>query len=369
MKRVLLVINSNLVNAGVPNVLMKIIRNLYKNYHFDILVGNSKPGYFDKEFESFGGSIIRIDLPTYADGKFLFVRRGRIVYHAVKKLLNKNQYDIIHCHNGYESGYALKAASQYRVPIRIAHSHGTYLVKGKNLIAKIYKINAKKKIIRYSTVRLACSDVAGRTLFLEHEFENILNPINLDDYLLLRKEPHEGIVLLQIGYYCELKNQLFSINVLTELIKLGKDAILYLIGYDDGSGYITRIKNKIATENLFNRVIMLPSDYDKRTIFKKVDFLLMPSTSEGLPLAALEAQASHTFCIASEYVSMDADLGMYTRLSIDNHDDAEKWANWIAEHESYEESLDMDRIRNFCTETYINKIKHVYSRIRTINLQ
>ena len=182
-KRVLLVINSALVNAGVPNVVMKIVRSLKNKCVFDIAVGDDKPGYYDEEFLSFGGEIIPFRARTYESGKISFLLRGKDVYDAIDRIVKARQYDIVHCHNGYDCGPALKAAAKHGVPIRIAHSHGTYLNKGKNILARTYKHICMKWGVKYSTVRFACADVAGKTLFMGKSFENVLNPVVIGEYL------------------------------------------------------------------------------------------------------------------------------------------------------------------------------------------
>ena len=69
MKRVLLVIGAPLENAGVPNVVMKIVRMLHNEFIFDILVGKSQSGCYDEEFLSYGGNIYCCDRCIYEDGK------------------------------------------------------------------------------------------------------------------------------------------------------------------------------------------------------------------------------------------------------------------------------------------------------------
>lgn len=360
MKRVLLVIGSPLENSGVPNVVMKIVRFLRNEFMFDILVGNSKPGYYDEEFLSYGGNIFRYDKYTYEDGKIKFIKGGNQIYTVVSKILKETRYDIVHCHNGYLAGWVMKAAYKQNVPVRIAHSHGTYLINGKNIPARLFKKQSMKKIVRYATDFLACSDIAGKTLYLGHDFVNVLNPIDGTRYLALKKQQHEGINLLQIGYYCTLKNQMFTLKVLKELINKGIDAHLCYIGYEFELGYLQKLKNKIDDLNLNDRVKMLPSNYDKESLFPIIDFMLLPSSSEGLPLTALEAQASRTFCIASTHVPMDADMGLFTRLDVDSTDSALNCAEWIIRNRNYSNTLDTERIMSLNSEQWANMIAKVY---------
>lgn len=360
-KNVLFVINSELANAGVPNVVMQIVRNLHEVCQFDIVLGNAKQGYFDEEFESFGGEIIRLDLADYSQGKLRFTMRGRQVYDAVNEVLGRKQYDIIHCHNGIESGPALKAAYKHGVPTRISHSHGTYLIKGKNVVSRIYKRTCMRMGVKYSTARLACSDIAGKTLFLNREFVNILNPVDLSLYQNNAKVEHEGIRLIQIGYYNDLKNQLFSLEVLKNIIDSGVEAYMDFIGYEISAGYLAHMKNKIEEYKLSERVRLLPSDYDKAEVLAQSDFLLLPSRSEGLPLVALEAQAANVYCVASDKVTYDVDMGMFTRLGIDKEGNPKKWAEWVIRNQNYTKRVSTDKLKNVDVGEYMKKIEKSYN--------
>ena len=360
MKKVLMVIGSALVNAGVPNVVMKTVRLLHNEYKFDIVVGNSAPGYFDKEFLSYGGEIFRYDKVTYGDGKFKIITGGKQTYNFIKGILKYRHYDIVHSNDGYLSGWILKAASEFGVPVRIAHSHGTYIVRGKNIPVRIFKTRSMKKIVKYSTQRLACSNIAGETLFCGKEFVNVLNPIDIEQYYLIRKKPHQTINLIQIGYYCKLKNQLYTIKLLRELLNKGVAASASFIGYDDGSGYLSILENRIKKYNLENQVTFYPPNADKLLIFPRMDFLLLPSSSEGLPLTALEAQASRIYCIASTHVPEDCDMGMFYRINVDSSDSISKCANWIIKNRNYRDTLNTEKISELNTPNWVHKIASIY---------
>lgn len=360
-KNVLFVINSELSNSGVPGVVMQIVRNLHEDYTFDIIAGSTKPGYYDKEFESFGGTIRRLDLIDYASGKLKFVMQGKQIYNAVNDILAQKKYDVIHCHNGYGCGPALKAAFKHKIPIRIAHSHGTYLVRGKNIVSRIYKKNCMRLAIKYSTARLACSEIAGKTLFLNRDFKNILNPINLNLYQNC-KVGHDGINLVQIGYYNSLKNQLFSIEVLKNILDYGTKTKMHFIGYDTGVGYLDKLKNKASEYQVSDSIVFLPSDYNKAEIFALSDFLLLPSKSEGLPLVALEAQASGVYCLASDHVSNDVNMGLFKTLPIDKLECAEIWAKWIVDNYGYTNQVNSEKLKNVSVEKYMEQIKAHYNQ-------
>lgn len=61
MKKKILFVNSQcLQRGGIQSVVMSIVRGLSKEFTFDILVFSDEKGWYDEEFLSYGGKIIRL---------------------------------------------------------------------------------------------------------------------------------------------------------------------------------------------------------------------------------------------------------------------------------------------------------------------
>ena len=357
MKRVLLVISTPLKNAGVPNVIMNIVNKLHKKFIFDVLVCGFEKGYYDDKFESFGGKIYRVNFLQKNYKRFSYIKKWINIYKTAKKLLRDNKYDIIHCNNGFESSAVLMASSKRKNPIRIVHSHGTFSVNSGSFVGRHYKKLCQKIIIKRSTNMLACSDISGNSLFCGGKFKNVLNPIDVTQFKFEKKK-HTEINLLQIGYFCRLKNQLFSFKVLEKLLNMGVDTYLYLIGFVYEDSYFELLNKYIEEKNLSDRIKFLDSDFPKCNIMNKTDFLLLPSKSEGLPLVALEGQAADIYCVFSDRVTREVDVGLASFLSID---EPEKWAKLIFSKISYEQKADKEKLLQFDLENYVKTINLVYS--------
>ena len=353
---ILFVISSALTNGGVAAVTMKIVDSLKEECQFDIIVTGKQAGFYDEKFLSYGGKIIRTNTVDYQKSKIGIVKKGKYIYDAVIEACKEKKYDVIHCENGFESGQAVLAATKCGIPIKIVHAHGTYSTKGKNIIAKIYRLNCKRLIEKYSNIKLACSLKAGRSLFYSN-FKNILNPLNVDYYQSIKKKEHTCINLLQIGYYCKLKNQKFSLQILEDLLKRNVDSKLYFIGFDDGSGYFPSLVKDIELKNLEERVFFLPSNFPKQEIMKKIDYLLLPSISEGLPLVALEAQSANIHTIVSDAVSDDVNLRLCSFLPIS---DSNLWVDEIISLIGSSKVLNMDKLDYIRDDNYIAIIKEIY---------
>lgn len=358
-KNVLLVINSELINGGVPNVIMKIVRRLSDRFSFDIVTYYNGRGLYDEEFESYGGKIFRLSLLDYSKHKLSYPFRYCQIKKRVKRILKEKKYDVIHCHDGRESGIFLKFAEKAGVPVRISHAHGTYARGGNNKILLSYYSKCKKLIIKNSTKLLACSTQAGESLFGKADFTNVLNPVDAYSSEVKRVE-HEGFNLLQIGYYCENKNQLFSMKLLRALIDDGINARLTFIGFPQEADYYEKMLKAVNELSLSENVIFLPSDADKAKVFSETDLVLMPSFTEGLPLVALESQMAHVKCLLSDKISTDANIGLVTYAEYGNVDAWKDAALKIYRNETgvLKINIDTDLIE---TGGWCNRIEAIYN--------
>ncbi len=359
-KRILMVINSPLINSGVPNVVMEIVRNLKDNYIFDVLTYSANEGVYDKEFLTYGGKIYKIDLIDYYKHKLLYPCRYFQLYKKLKVILSANNYNAIHCHNGIESGVCMKLAYKYKIPIRISHAHGNYFRNGKNIVLLNYHSFCKKLICNYSTVRITCSSQAGKSLFGNEDYINILNPVNVIFFKSIERQYHLGIELLQIGYFNSNKNQIHSLKVLDLMRKEGINAKLNFIGFEHENGYLNKMKEYIVDAGLSDSVCFWAPDIDKSKLFGKIDCILMPSHSEGLPIAALEGQVSGIPCILSKNISEDVDIGNSYFIKLNEFDDwVEKIKN-VCLRKNEQSKVDYNSVD---IDKYIEKISNLYETV------
>lgn len=356
MKRVLLVIEGALDDSGVPNVVMHTVRGLCGQYRFDVLCRATQPGSFDREFAGYGGTVYRMALPDYNVHPLLFLLRPLLLRRKLKSLFRANAYDVVHCHSGFEAGLIARIAARHHVPVRIAHAHGTYQTKRKNPLLTAYHQWNRKQIEKDCTVKLACSGVAGETLYLNRTFWNILNPVDLSFYGNVEKIPHTGIHLLQIGYFSPVKNQLFTLQVVQELKRRGKAVTVAFLGYCRGQGYYRQMMQFISKHGLEEQVLFYPRNADKVQLLGWADLVLLPSSREGLPLVSLEAQAGKTRCLLSDRVPREADRGAAVFLP---YNDLEQWTEAIASGD-FSAAVDEQRLNAVGHRSYLEHIRRAY---------
>lgn len=359
MKKVLLIINTPFSNAGVPHVIMSIVKELRNEYIFDLLTYSSSEEIGDREneFLSFGGKIYKLKTSDYNNHKFLFFTRYFSIKSEVKRLIKKNQYDIVHCHNGVEAGTVLCVAKHIGVPVRISHAHGLYNRKGRNYLLRFYNWLNKRMISKYSTIRLACSDEAGKSMYLDDDFLNVFNPVDVSYYSDLVRENHNSINLIQIGYFCNNKNQLMSLKILKSLIDGGADARIVFVGFVADENYYGQLLRFIEENNLGEKVSILDKNTDKKLCFSTSDFLLLPSYSEGLSITTLEAQAAGIKCLVSKSVPHDCDCGLVTFL---NNQDVNAWVLEICKNKDVPMEIDQEKMKKVDIKGYCQIVRELY---------
>ena len=337
-KRVLLVSCDGLGNGGVQAVMMSIVRSLSGSCLFDALLFTEEIRHYDREFQSFGGTIHRI--PKYEGSSGLMRKldryvRGPRLYRALLKLFAEQPaYDAVHCNNAFEGALVLKAAKKAGVPIRIMHSHTRGF--GGNIIADAMDSHRRRMINKYATVRIGCSAEACKALYGSDK-NTLVIPNAYDEKRFDRKRfddsgPHP-LKMVQIGSFNPTKNQLFSVKVLDELVKLEPEARLVFIGFPMGD-YKEKVKSAAERMGLLERVDMLEGDADSPAVMSSSACLLLPSLNEGFGIVLAEAQAMGLRCYASEGVPGAADRGGVSYIPLE--EGAEGWAKRIAaDHKLY----------------------------------
>lgn len=331
MKKVLEISCSGLENGGVQHVIMDIISNLKNDFQFDIIVFSNGPDFFDEQFLNSGGTIFRIPNKKKIWGLDIdaYFRGPRIFFKTYKILKKNGPYDAIHCHNYFESYFCLLAARIAGVKTRIVHSHNDATFIKFSIIQKIYQKILRKLILRNATDFIGCSKKACNYLFgSKCNATTIYNGIDLENFKKNNNRDYisnNKIRLLHVGNFSEQKNQIFLIDVITELKKQKIDFELILIG-GGNIEYRENVLKKIKENNLSNNVSLLPSNSNISQEMNNADLFLFPSNYEGLGIVLIEAQATGLHCLVSKAVPSEADLG---NLEFVEELDAKMWSESI----------------------------------------
>ena len=141
----------------------------------------------------------------------------------------------------------------------------------------------------------------------------------------------DRLVIGHVGRFEEQKNHEFLIEVFREIAAAREDAVLLLIGegeLQDG------IRRKVKDYGLTDKVRFLGVRSDVPRLWKAMDIFILPSLVEGLPIVALEAQASGVCSILADTITREVQLtDNVSFLSL--NDSPGKWCEEVLSHIGY----------------------------------
>lgn len=311
MKRVL-IIAGGLQRGGAERVAANISKYADRDhFQFDYLVFEGIENVYGEEIERMGGSVITVKSPSCGYGAYL---------RTLVSLMRKNNYCAVHSHTMFNSGLNLLAALFCGIKCRIAHSHTTKTETKVSIPQKIYEQLMRMIILLCSTRLFACGEEAGFWLFGKRAFRKkgivIKNGIDVDAFAYssecrarIRRayDIENAFVIGHSGTLLPLKNQLFLIKRMPEILRQCPNAVLLLIG--GGEAEYTRELKQMAIENgVADKVFFCGAVDNVCEYLSALDVFAFPSLREGTPLALIEAQSNGLPCIVSDCVPADAKL-------------------------------------------------------------
>lgn len=289
------------LGGGVESVVMNYYRHIDRTkIQFDFICDEDSTNIPYDEIEQLGGRVILV--PPYQK---VFEYQKDLI-----KIFKDNNYKIVHSHLNTLSVFPLRAAKKAGVPVRIAHSHSTTNKKEwkKNLLKQILRPFSKV----YATDYMCCSELAGRWLFGNKEYDKgnvylLNNAIELDkfkyDEQLRNKKRKElnikddTLVIGHVGRFVEQKNHRFLIDIFNEVHKQKENSILLLVGQGP---LMEEMKEKVKTLGIEDSVKFLGQRNDVNELYQVFDVFCLPSLYEGLPVVGIEAQATGLLCVLSD---------------------------------------------------------------------
>lgn len=365
MKKTLIITFNDLNNSGVPNVIYQTIKALYKEYSFDVLVFGNDDYYYQKLRDDG----IDIKLIKYIDEKpkgkigrlfWWFHKMPKNHYIFMKKLLKENDYSVIHSFKEYYSWPFFKAAKKVGVEKRILHRN-INPEKPQQLIIKILESRNRRLSIKYSTSLVGVSEECCQSAFENKQHTVLYNCYDAQKYNMEVKNRllNDELVITHVASYSDNKNQLFSLQVLKELLKYHKTAKLNLVGATDLNAYYQSLIDYAKTNNLENNVSFIKRSDSVEKIYEKTTFAIIPSLREGFSLVAVEAQACGISVFASSSVPREIDCGGVRFLELSKgptywadviHNEFIKQSNCRRKYQI--EKFSFDKFKELLTDSY-----------------
>ena len=309
--------------------------NYYRNVdsrevQFDFVTSSAIPERYDEEILFGGGKIYR--LPSRS-------RKPLQYCGELYRVIQSNGYTVVHIHKNSASmcmdAFAAKLAGAKTV---IGHSHNTSC----NILWQ-HKL-LKPFVNLFCDERFACSKEAGEWVFGKRSDVRIINnAIDVEKFAFdeqLREEYRNALGIsgkYVIGFVGRLhmqKNPYRLLEIFAAAHEINSDAILLMVGDgEERSG----LEKKARELGLEDAVLFLGSRSDVPQLMMAMDVFVMTSFFEGMPVVAVEAQATGLKTIVSENVPAPDLIRQQKVLNLSNSNDT--WAREILEKADFDRSL------------------------------
>lgn len=243
----------------------------------------------------------------------------------LRDILLNSQYDAVwvNCNHLLHVD-VLHEAKKAGVPVRICHAHNTEFL-GSTKTQFLSNIN-RGIAIRDSTIRLACSEAAGKFFFRESSYQVLPNAVNTERFTFNQVERDRirrdlsvcnDLVLVNVARLSKQKNQDFLLRVVAGLRSQNVPATLLLVG----SGELRSVLEESARIlNINEYVRFVGAQQDVSSYLSASDIFLFPSLFEGLGISCIEAQFNGLTCLVSECLPPETRISRrinYLPLDID----------------------------------------------------
>lgn len=320
--------------AGQETFLMNILRKADREkYEISFSVNTNYIGAYEDEIKNFNCQIYHN--PFSADIKHL----SRYIK-CFRKILKENgPFDVVHCHTWLFGGFIMWAAKKEHVPVRIMHSHSTSDGYGKSIFRRLYRSLAKKLIRNNATCMVACGVDAYYALFNKKCIDKnkiLNNAVDVDQfddrnfdvgaYRRTISIAKNSEVIISVARFYDVKNHKKIINVFYQYQLDHDKAVLLLVGEGELKDEAIEQVNELG---ISEKVYFMGVRSDVNKLLMCSNVFIMPSKFEGLPVSLIEAQAAGVYCVISNSITDEVDMGLALVDKVDITKSDKEWSDAI----------------------------------------
>jgi glycosyltransferase EpsF len=312
--------------GGAETWLMELLRLWSKPdvCHIDFLATSGNPGIFDDEARRLGAQI-------------LYVRYGRAHLRRFvgefRRVLREGQYDAVHDHQDYASGWHFLIGAGALPGVRVTHVHNpSYQIRnnygvtlsrrltarvGKGLVAR-YATHitgtSRQVITEYGFDASTFRRIPKAALYCGFDTARFLGDTVAAKCSICQEFgwPRDAKVILfagrideaiHLGHPRNHKNSTFAVSVGIESSRRDPRVRMLLAGAQ--SSAVPILEKRIAAAGLREDIRFTGIRKDIERLMLGSDVLLFPSRGEGLGMAAVEAQAAGLPVLISDTVPQE----------------------------------------------------------------
>lgn len=281
--------------GGLETLLAECIRRMPRHRYRHAIVCTSGYSAFVEQIAGTGTPIFSLDKPAGL---------GLVAHIRLWKLLRRLRPAVLHTYCVSAVEYAATGVLA-GVPVRVHSEHGRNLNEADGRSRKYNALRRAMGLLMHSCVAVSGdleSWLANIVGLPRQKIRRIANGVDTDKFSPAPislptgpgHAPSQGRFLIgTVGRICEVKNQAALIDAFVLLLERfrgnGPELSLTVIG--DGP-LLTSLKEKIAGLGIAHLVSTPGSRNDIADIMKTFSLFVLPSLSEAMPVAVLEAMAS-----------------------------------------------------------------------------
>lgn len=347
---------------------MDILRNTSRDeFQIDVCLTGALQGPYEEEFKRLGGAVLRCP-----------IRKNLLAFSSeFKKLLRKQNYDIVHSHLYYFSGFILRLAAEAGVHRRIAHIHPVEDLKRRQFFRDLYAWWMKKWLQRYGTSFVGPTkaslegfwgpcwrdDQTKRVIYNGIRTDRFVQPV---DRTKVRRElgiAASAKIVLNVSRFSTHKRHKFLLEVAEFVLTQRRDVCFLLIGAGRLRVMIKELVRRKGLAEHFRFISGLPSI---DSYWLASDVFAFPSCNEGFGITVIEAAAAGLKVIAQDIPGVrEAATACPDAILLPLETTAEKWSQTllnVLEQPRMPESQRQMLLEQFpfTIEDSIKKLRDVY---------
>ncbi len=304
MKKALLVTT---VSGFVPQFEMNNVRILQQmGYEVHYASNYHMPSYGNDNSRLDGTGIIRHQVDFERSP---FTLKNIAVYKQLKKVMEEEQFDLVHCHTPMGGALARIAAHNTKTGPVLYTAHGFHFFKGAPLVNWLCYYPVEKMLSHYTDVLICINQEdyeRAKKKFYAKQVIKIpgvgidIKRIENIDVDRNKKREDLGIgkdqkVLLFVGEMTKNKNHRLIIEAVAKLHDSSITAVFCGHGQEE-----QHLRELAKTLHVEEQIRFLGYRKDVLEIYKIADLFVFPSLREGLPVALIEAMASGLAVVCSD---------------------------------------------------------------------
>lgn len=331
--------------GGIEAYLMNYYANMnHDKVHFDFAFCGTNTMKLHMKDEVFAGSIFIEFKALKGTGNDF--RNWKQLICSIRDFIKSRNYRIVEVHTASPMIQAMCgiALRPFKEIVKIAHSHALQEPPINRIVSCVSKVCVQ--IIRSSyDFFFACSNAAGEMygvkVYNSDKFRKVNNAIDtslfaFDEKLRNRVREEQEIkdgcfVVGHVARLSEEKNQVFLIDIFSEIKKIKNNSKLWIVGEGPSRD---DIKKRIEILSLSDSVVLFGQRSDVSYLLQGMDAFVITSHLEGFCISAIESQAAGLPTFVSSGVPEECKV---TKLAeqIGLSADAKLWAKHILDKSQY----------------------------------